>query len=346
MRVPRVLAALLALVVVPLAGAASHGEPQRWCRAPSGAGWVDAFGHHIVALSRRVSLVPLAGGRDGKTFFADEYSPAFSGIVRVVARSGQTTQVARFPHPEREQAEAAFDGRWLVWTVYRSPADPTNEGFWAWDSTTGKTWLLGRGDEGRSYAAPAVHDGYAVWDTRHGLVAADLGTGRKLVLAPGLTAPPLLVDGDHAVWQAGGSPVAADVRTGERVAVPVPMRGRVPPVLGSDASASAFVARGDTLWLSPALGRPAVPVFGAPAAIDESVSLGGGYVSFGVQPHSYLADTRSGRYVELPTGGGAGILDGRALVFLEPSRVKAAHAISDVAFIPLASLPRFGACSG
>ncbi len=73
------------------------------------------------------------------------------------------------------------------------------------------------------------------------------------------------------------------------------------------------------------------------------VEIAGRYVSFGVAPHTYLADTVTRRYVQISRGGWA-LIDRKSLVLAQPSPQKANHAISDVIFLPLASLPPIPPC--
>ena len=76
-----------------------------------------------MALSRRVSVVPLALANDGRSFFAEIYTKAYSGIVRVDATTSRYTEIKRFSDPTNDQAMGGFDGRWLVWTEYHSLYD-------------------------------------------------------------------------------------------------------------------------------------------------------------------------------------------------------------------------------
>jgi hypothetical protein len=73
------------------------------------------------------------------------------------------------------------------------------------------------------------------------------------------------------------------------------------------------------------------------------VQVAGRFVFFGVQPLSYFANAASGRYLQINASGWAR-LDMKTLVLLRPSMRKTLHAITDVVFIPLKSLPPIPPC--
>ena len=51
-------------------------------------------------------MLPIVGAGDGRSFFAQLYSPAFSGVVRVEARTSRVKRIRRFPNARDDQADA------------------------------------------------------------------------------------------------------------------------------------------------------------------------------------------------------------------------------------------------
>ncbi|HUK77960.1 MAG TPA: hypothetical protein VL117_10220 [Thermoleophilia bacterium] len=332
-----------------------------WRQVPLDAAWKAALADHVVALSRRVSLVPLACGDDGRTFFAALSSKGYSGVVRVDAVTSRVTGIRRFAHPRTDQAwgAGAFDGRWLVWGESHTLEDPTISTVWSWDSRTGKVREIGV--PGRAFASrfwagsePVVRDGLVTWTqavNAAGLGAVhviDLATGRDRIVHRGKVTESFFVAGGLVVWGRATEPAgiavtgAADARTGARVALPAALAGaRAADDLATDETAVAYAGSHlDTLWWSPSLQTPPRRLFNVvqPYPIDDSIQVAGRYISFSVAPHSYLADTRSRRYAEISAGGWT-LLGTSSLVIVEPAAGKAVHPISDVVFLPLRSLP-------
>ena len=140
---------------------------------------------------------------------------------------------------------------------------------------------------------------------------------------------------------------AAEARTGATVAPAPVLRGlHGIGALVTDGKAIAYPSSHfGSLWWAPSLsGTPSqIAMAGYAETIDNSVQMAGRYVLFGIAPHTYLADTAQRRYVEI-SAGGWGHLDGRSLVLLPPSPKKAHHAISDVLFFSLESLPPVPPC--
>ncbi len=332
-----------------------------WRQVALDAAWKRALAKGVVALSRRVSLVPFALGNDGRTFFASLYSKSYAGVVRVDAATSRFTPIRRFPNATNDQADGGFDGRWLVWDEYHSLSGSDDFTTWSWDSHSGRVRQIGaatRGPSGAfwpsSWQPPDVRDGLATWEQGTGpnglgeVHVVDLASGRDRIVRHGHPGQSLLVDGGLVVWpesmKQGALTVmrAADARTGRPVATPPALRHlRGVGGLVTDGAAIACAdPNWSSLWWSPSLATPAVRLFTAPGAnhIDNSIRIAGRYLCFGVAPHTYLADTVSRRYVEIGPGGYA-CLDANSLVMLMPSAVKANHAITDIIFLPLSSLP-------
>ena len=71
--------------------------------------------------------------------------------------------------------------------------------------------------------------------------------------------------------------------------------------------------------------------------------LAGRYVSFTVWNRAFLADTSSGRYIQINPGGDT-YLGVKSLALGKPPKKKTANPITDLVFLPLKSLPPIPPC--
>jgi hypothetical protein len=323
--------------------------------------WRKVLADGLVALSRHVSMVPWTLGHDGRTFFASLYSKKFSGVVRVDASTSRYTPIRRFPNAHNDQADGSFDGRWLVWNEYHSLSNWDDFTTWSWDSHTGQVRQIGaarRSPSGdfwpSSWRQPDVRDGLATWTQGAGpnglgdVHVVELVSGRDRIVRQGHPEESFFVAGGVVVWPESMKPdalsemKAADAHTGRPVAPPpglLKLRGGM--AFGTDGTAYAFPGPD---WLSlnwsPSMDKAPQLLFSSRLGhpVDNSIQAAGRYVSFGVAPHLYLADTKTKCYVELNPGGWTR-LDATSLVILKPSKVKANHALCDIVFVRLSVLP-------
>jgi hypothetical protein len=345
---------------VLLAPSLRHTAPG-WRQAPLDEAWKAALADGVVGLSRRVSLVPLASGDDGHTFFAAMYSKGFSGVVRVDAVTDRVTRIRRFAVARIDQAsDGSFDGRWLVWSELRGFELPRIVAVWAWDSQTGRLQRIAgrRAASGATWtrSAAEVRDGLVTWTepaAAGGLSEVhvfDLARGRDRVVHRGRVFGSFFVNGGLVVWgpaKGGGSIVtgAARAATGEPVALPPALAGLRGAGLATDGGAIVHAdVHWSSLWWSPALSTAPRRLFAVRAGIpiDDSLQVAGRLIWFDVAPRSYLADTRSRRYVDVGPSS-LSILDATSVVILRPSASKTDHPVSDVIFLKLASLPAIAA---
>ena len=201
-------------------GRSAETHAQRgWCRAGSSAAWLRMLSQHIVARSRTAALVPLALAHDGHSFFAGAYSPRFSGVARIDARTGRLTRVKAFAHPRFDQAWAAFDGRWLVWNEYHGFDTFDDFTTWAWDTRSRKLTQLGAAVQGPTgqfwespWRGPDARDGVATWvqgagpDQLGDIHTYNLRTGRDLVVRHGHPGGAFLLDHHIVVWTEASAP--------------------------------------------------------------------------------------------------------------------------------------------
>jgi hypothetical protein len=102
-----------------------------------------------------------------------------------------------------------------------------------------------------------------------------------------------------------------------------------------------------SLWWSPSLNKKPYEVVGTRHVfdhIDNSVRVGGRYVGFGKQPHVFVADTKTGRYVEVGKTFGFVYVDSAALLVVYGGGKKVLHPILRMSFVPLTDLPPMPAC--
>jgi hypothetical protein len=322
---------------------------------------------HVVALSRRTALVPLALAQDGRSLFAEVHSPRFSGVARIDARTSAVTRIRAFPDPRFTQAWAAFDGRWLVWNEYHGFDSFNDFTTWAWDTRTRKLSQIGaatRGPDGQFWESPwrgpDVRAGIATWvqgvgpDQLGEVHAYDLHSGGDLVVRHGHPGGAFLLDHHLVVWAEASAPGvptrmhAASALTGAPARVPGALRTlRDVTGLQTDGHRIAYPdAHYRSLWWS---GSPSGKPYEAVGTrhldhIDNSVQVGGRFVGFGIQPRVFVADTKLRRYVEVSSNGGFVFADSTALIVANGPAKKVLHPVLRMAFVSLSDLPPIPAC--
>ncbi len=358
----RLVAIAAALVVC--SGAAATNRASSWCRAPTPAAWKRTLATSAVSLSRRASLQPIVGAGDGRSYFAELYSPRFSGVVRINARTSHVTRIRRFPNAHDDQADGSFDGRWLVWNEYHSLEDDFAEfSTFAWDSRTGSIAQIGQAERDANgnpwpgqWRQPDARGGYATWTQGVGpgeteVHAYDLARHHDLVVRRGRAQGSFFVAGPKVVWPESPAPgaytrmLAASPRTGASVPVP--------PTLGALRGVSALFTDGRVIaypgarfksvsWAPTLRAKPQL-VFKAKHYVDNSVRVAGRYFLFSAEGHYYLGDGKVHRYMELGVDGMA--IDRRALVAVRWRRGKTLHPKGVEMFVPLRRLPRLSRCA-
>jgi hypothetical protein len=322
---------------------------------------------HVVSLSRTVSLDPWALAHDGRSFFATVYSRSFSGVATIDARTSRLTRIAAFADPAKEQADGAFDGRWLVWSEYHGFDTFDDFTVWAWDSHTGEVRRIGaaaRAADGEPWPSPwrqpDVRDGIATWvqgSGPDGLAAVhvyDLRGRRDRVVHHGRAQGSFLLSGHVVVWPespALGGPTTmrvASTLTGRPLAAPRALR-LLRGVSGLVTDGRRIVypnAAYTSLRWSPSLRATPrrILTVGGSHHVDNSVQVGGRYVGFGIEPRVFVGDTRTHRYVQIASRGGWTRLDATSLLVLYATGSKALDARAPIAFVPLRDLPPVPAC--
>ena len=305
---------------------------------------------------------------DGRSFFAEVHSPSFSGVGRIDARTGSLRQIKAFPDPQFDQAWGAFDGHWLVWNEYHGFDSFNDFTVLAWDSRSNDVRQIGAATtapDGRFWESPwrgpDVRGGIATWvqgggpDQLAEVHVDNLRTGRDLVVRHGHPGGAFLLDQHAAVWAEGSAPGvpatmhAASAVTGSPAPVPKALRGlRNVTGLQTDGRRIAYPnASYKSLWWSPSPRTTPSEMVGTRGLnhVDNSVQVSGRYVSFGIYPGVFLADTRLRRYVQVSNRGGFSFVSATSLLVTYGPTKKVLHPVLRIAFVPLRDLPPMPACS-
>ena len=279
------------------------------------------------------------------------------------------TEIRPFPDPAEDQADGAFDGRWLVWDEYHGFESFDDIAVWAWDSRSGDVRQIGAAtpdSHGQFWPSPwrrpDVRGGIATWAQGSGpdqlteVHAYDLGTGEDRVVRSGHAQGPFLLRNHVVVWPESPSPgaatrmYAASAVTGAPLTTPLALRGLSGVSgLATDGGRIAFPdGLYRSLWWSPSLrARPRriVATTHAYDHVDNSVEIGGRYIGFGIQPRVFVGDTSARRYVQITAEGGWTRVDARWLLVLYATRSKALDARSAISFVRLRDLPPIPGCT-
>jgi hypothetical protein len=278
------------------------------------------------------------------------------------------TRIKPFPDPNNDQADGAFDGRWLVWTEWHGFDGYNDFTVWAWDSRTEKVRQIGaatRGPDGQFWVSfwrqADVRGGIATWVQGSGpdqltqVHVYDLRTNVDRIVRTGHPLSPFLLAGGLVVWPeqpyrgAKARMYVYSAVTRSSVAVPRALRG-LRDVFGL-ATDGRRIAYPDgpykSLWWASSLHRAPTEIVATRGAnhIDNSVQIGGRYIGFGIQPRLFVGDTKTRRYVEISRHSGYTRLDGGSLLVLYATGSKQLDAIGPLAFVPLRDLPPMPACS-
>ena len=312
--------------------------------------------------------MPFALAHDRHSFFAAVYSPRFSGVAEVDARTNVVKEIKAFPDRDEDQADGAFDGRWLVWSEYHSLSSPDDFTVWAWDSRSGQVTRIGaatRSSDGEFWEsplqAPDARGGIATWVQGSGPdgVAAvhvyNLRTGHGAVIHRGHAQGSVLFVRHLVGLPESPGPgrvtrmQVASALTGRPAQVPRALR-RLDGVSGLDTDGSRIAYPNPpyrSIWWSPSLRRKPGKIVTARSHdhVDDSVQVGGHYIGFGIWPRLFVADTKTHRYVQIARRGGWIQVDDTTLLVAFGSPTKVIHPRLRIAVVPLGKLPAMPACT-
>lgn len=314
-----------------------------------------------VGASLRAEVVPLGISADGRTVYVSTWTPGFSGVAALRLASGALRPIQAFSHPATDQADGVWGGRWLVWTQTYSLQSLDDFTVYGWDSGTGALVRLGHsltspagGPWPSPWHAPAVSGGYAAWAQGYGpgglveIRLANLRTGRVTVIRKGHVQAPFF-DGGLVVWPESDSPGsqtslrAYGLATGRLAPLPLALRSvRGTDFVAADGTRTAYLSPGLTeLYYSPAADRAARAVLRLPPGVDfAGLSIGPGALAWTTTQATYLASTRTGRYVQVtPQYGYAVMGQGAAVLISDAPARKAAHPVLALHLVDAAAAP-------
>lgn len=357
----------MAVLVDPGRGGAAAAPDRRWCEARSSRAWHRVLAQHVLAVSHTTSLDPWTLAHDGRSFFATVYSRRFSGIARITAKTGDVTRIKAFSDPGNEQADGAFDGRWLVWNEYRGFTSFDDFTTWAWDSRTGSLRQIGAATRSPGgvpwespWRAPDVRDGIATWAQGSGpdglteVHVFDLRSGRGTVVPRRHAQGSFMLRGHLVAWpesprRGAETRIYVTSPAGKPVPVPRALRGlHGVSGLATDGRRIAYpTAPYKSLWWAPSLMRRPKLIVAARDAnhVDNSVQIAGRWIGFGIQPRVFVGNTKARRYIEITAHGGWTRIDSKSLLVLYATGSKALDAVAPISFVPLSDLPPMPACS-
>lgn len=348
-------------------GDASPASNARWCQAAATAPWRSLTTRNAVPLPRTEAVWPFAVGSDGRTFFATVHSRhGFSGVARIDAATGATTEIKAFSRGSLRQVGGSFDGRWLVWMTWPGQTEAAVPWtVWAWDSHTGRIRQIGAarrrsGIWDSSWVDVDVRDGVAAWaQGSRGIHLYDLRTQRDVYIHPRHLGWPRLFAGGLVAWSGGAGrharTYAVSALTGKPMPVPHALHDATNLLaVGTDGHATVFPdgkprwQHGKSLWWSPSLRRTPQQVLTVRNYhwIDYPLSTGGGYFGFGAEPGLFVGDSQVHRYVKIAQGYGRVLAGPRALVVMRPlGNAKSPYAPMAISFVPLDAMPSMASCA-
>ncbi|MGC1406054.1 MAG: hypothetical protein WA938_04880 [Candidatus Dormiibacterota bacterium] len=315
--------------------------------------------------------IPFAVSADGLSYFADDYSTDWSGIVEVKRVGGATREVYEFPSPSYQVYQGAYDGRWLVWTLSATSVNPVPATLMAWDSVTGRLTTLVRDAGSSSDISFALASSGA--QARDGLLAWTI-------------IPDLVRGGGFSVWSlsrgagasihTGGSPGGGEfiddhylfvyferslhygaltTPSWQRAPEPAALKVHLERAYGDSGSAAVSVTSRDVVWVDPG---GVVSQWQSSARAPQEIAAGmrsvenltqAGTAILWTQSQSgdvYVFDRRSNSYARLPIRLGSYFANGNEVTLSwspHPLLQKADPVITS-SFLDIASLPRLPGC--
>jgi hypothetical protein len=322
----------LSCAPAPRAGE-GHGPPAppaAFCPVELPAAWQDAI--KVGAVQRREGelLRIVAGGADGASLFAESTIPQ-GGIAELVwlRDRGRVRRVIRsLDHAAGEQVlGAAFDGRYLVFSVLGTRSDFDHWTLYAWQVPGSEpAFEIARAAQdagGRVLAGPlafpVVHEGRAAWtQVEPGEVASvhlyDLARRRDRVVRRGQVDRPFRM-GSLVVWPESDTPGALSHL--EAAWFATGRRAELPPTVRSAVVGAAFVQASDDalVWVTATMQELYVwrPGWGGPTRVLGSPKdrplqwphVAGEIVTWDDSTAQFALDLRTGAYARVTPRWGA-----------------------------------------
>jgi hypothetical protein len=267
--------------------------------------------------------------------------------------------VVALPDVEQQIFAAAFDGRWLVFSVWDHPDLQTSWTMYAWDSTAAAPpRALGRAEAEGVFPYPLVDNGRAFWtlagQAHHNEVhVTELATGQDRVLDTGWDDYPFR-HGSLVVWPRRSDSTttlrAASIDTGEAESLPGPMQVTLAPPVFVAGDTQTFAWVGDAgaslhTWHDGAPGAATIVANVPQGQVIQWPQVAGPFVTWDNGSAQFVADLRSGSYAQITPAFGATLLSGDALVVTyAPTSSKGSLSIVDSTLIRPSQLPPLPTC--
>jgi hypothetical protein len=315
-----------------------HGTQTSFCRVPLPKPWLAELTRNQTPVTG-VTSVPLAFAvaPDGMSYFADYYSPAWSGVVEVTRASGAMRHIYQFPSSQYTVVSGAFDGHWLVWTLSATNVNPVPATLMDWNSQSGKVSILvpyaGSASDitfALDLTQPGAGHGWLAWTIIPGGVGgggyflADLSQGSSYQLHVG--GPPGFgfFVGDLFIYDIGGlhpRNVGGAIKMGSWAKSPVPKKlasqlhaVRLGSIASLDGGGAAWSDEAGQLHLWP-VGTHAAVKLDIGTGISSLVQVGP-FVVWGYSSgDDYVANLATGSYAKLPISDATAFAAGEAVLF-------------------------------
>jgi hypothetical protein len=301
-------------------------EVTPFCMVDLPESWSRALEEGKIGLPASDYLYAFAVAADGSRVFGSLYSDEWSGVV-AVDRDGTVTRIRAFDNPDRDSANGAFDGRWLVWGERPSEQYLALRDVHVWDSTTGEVMDLPDARDVR-LAGPVLSQGKFAWSRSLGnllqpyeLHIYSLADRHDTVVSNGKQVFPIAFLGSKLLVSERETPddtphlAMVDAATGQSSPVPGLLAALAP---GDNIVASASVIawpsnNAVTVW------RPGEPKAKQIFALDPyggvpDIGIAGDLVEWGGLSGTVVADLKSGSVTLLTERGGFAYANGHSLV--------------------------------
>lgn len=301
-----------------------------FCTVDLPESWRTALAQGKISLPDTDYFYAFAVSSDGSQVFGSLYSDQWSGVV-AVDRDGTVTPIRPFDNPDRDSANGAFDGRWLVWGDRPSEQYLALRDVHVWDSTTGEVVDLPDARD-VSLTGPVLSQGKFAWSRSLGnllqpyeLHIYSLADRHDTVVSNGKQVFPIVFLGSKLLLSERGTPddklhlAMVDVATGQSSPVPDVLAVLAPQ---GNITASAGVMAwpsNDALTVWRTAEPKAKQIFALdPYAGVPEVGIADDLLVWGGLGSTVIADLRSGSAVVLGDYRGASNTNGQTLLLSKP----------------------------
>lgn len=304
------------------------------CAIATPTSWQRLIAASTVHLPGDVRAIPFATGTSPDRFFAEVYSPTFSGVAAITAPAGNLRRIHAFANPATDQAYAGeYDGRWLVWIVQRSLEDWNDWEIWAWDSTTDRTFQIAAAPriDGHTIPGPVVepvvNNGIAAWIQANGAGFGDVHVfalqDRHDSVVDTHATTPVAFWGSNLLWmhldvaaQSGHFEMVD--RAGHTLVVSSPLASVTRATYVAISPNLVAWTDGHSLWTyRPGQATPSLAL----QTVDDSIEyigIAGDLITWDGQSGPAALDTRSSTVTSLTPANGGRFASGNSLLIYWP----------------------------